>query len=318
MSGLCEGRRRVWSSFRQQPFAPRMLRPRRDGLPSAANRFSCSGLHGPRGERVNAERPALVRDPHRPVHVLFHQHVGGPEGVVDLLEPPLMREGDVLAQAPGRLDAEEHAVQRPACQPRPMQIGGLGRLDREAPIVERQPLLHEPIRCLERGDSRQAQLFHQAILNRLEQPLHPPLGLRRVGRDQLDPQLTQRPPKLTRGLYPRQLVFHGGLGRRLIGRMLVRVDGQRNPLLRHRALEAVQRRDGAFVRIESGQDPAARIVDVGHQHPVGAPALQPVMVRAIQLDEFPHVGFPLPPRPMRAPPPREMLAPAATAVGSRH
>ena len=141
-----------------------------------------------------------------------------------------------------------------------------------------------------------------------------------MGRDQLDPQLAQRPPKLTRGLHPGELLVHGGRGRRLIGRMLVRVDGQRNPILLHVALEAVHRRDRPFILVEPGKHPAARIVDVGHQHAAGPAPLEPVMVRAIQLDQFPHMGFPLPPRPMRALPPREMLdalAPAATAAGSR-
>src|SRR3970040_913195 len=92
--------------------------------------------------------------------------------------------------------------------------------------------------------------------------------------------------------------------------MLVRVDGQRNPIVLHIALEAVHRRDGALVRIEACKDPAARIVDVGHQHPMGAPPLQPVWVRAIQWEECPRVGFPPPPRPMWPLPSREMLDPA--------
>jgi hypothetical protein len=83
-----------------------------------------------------------------------------------------------------------------------MQIGGLGWLDRDAPIVDRQPLLDKPIRGLNRGDASQTQLFHSAILHRLKQSLYSPLGLGRVGRDQLDPQLAQRPSTLTRELPP--------------------------------------------------------------------------------------------------------------------
>ncbi len=81
--------------------------------------------------------------------------MGGPDRVENLIEAPLMRNGEVLPQAAGRLEAED-TIQITARQPRPMQIGGLGRLDREAPIADRQPRLHELIRGLDRGDSSQA------------------------------------------------------------------------------------------------------------------------------------------------------------------
>ena len=94
-----------------------------------------------------------------------------------------------------------------------MQIGGLGRRHRKPLVVERQIALQEPVGFLQGRDLRQPPLRDHPIVEGVEQPLDPPLGLRRVGRDQLDAQFTQRPPKLTRGLRPGQLVFHGGLGR---------------------------------------------------------------------------------------------------------
>ena len=62
-----------------------MVRPRRDQAPGVVDR---SRLHGTRRDDVIVERPAFVGDPHRPIDPFFHQHVGGPEGVVDLIEPP--------------------------------------------------------------------------------------------------------------------------------------------------------------------------------------------------------------------------------------
>ena len=57
------------------------------------------GLHGPNRDHVKAKRPTLVRDPHGPIHALFHQPMRGPDRIADLIEPPLMRDGEVVAQA---------------------------------------------------------------------------------------------------------------------------------------------------------------------------------------------------------------------------
>ena len=45
----------------------------------------------PRRDRMKAERPALVRDAHRPIHVLFQQHTGGSDRRMNLIESSLMR-----------------------------------------------------------------------------------------------------------------------------------------------------------------------------------------------------------------------------------
>ena len=70
---------------------------------------------------MKAERPTLVRDPHRPIYPFFHQHMEGPDRVVNLIESPLMRDGEVLPQAPGRLKAQD-AVQLPVRGTGSMQI----------------------------------------------------------------------------------------------------------------------------------------------------------------------------------------------------
>ena len=138
-----------------------------------------------------------------------------------------------------------------------------------------------------------------------------------MGRDQLDPQLIQRPPKLTRGRHAGELLVHGGRGWRLVGRMRVCLHGQQNPIVLHIALEAVHCRDGALVRIGACKDPAVRIVDVGHQHVPGPAPLEPVMVRTIQLEECPHMDFPFPPRPMGPDLPREMIDPLRSQPPSK-
>ena len=187
MSCLCHGRCRVCVSCQPPPFAPRMSRGRLDRTPRDLSLGGRSHSLGTSGDGVIVQWAAVGRDPHRPIHPVFDYDVGRPDIGPHLIEAPVVGHRPVTAQAPCGLDTQD-TVQTPARWLQPMQIGGLGRLDREAPIVDRQPRLQEPIRGLDRGNARQSQLFHEAILHRLEQPLHPPLRLRGVGRDQLDPQ----------------------------------------------------------------------------------------------------------------------------------
>ena len=77
MSALESSHRRPCSLLRPQALAPRMVRPQRDRAPGLIHRLGLSRLHGPRGNRMKVERPALVRDPHCPVPMLFPQHTGG-------------------------------------------------------------------------------------------------------------------------------------------------------------------------------------------------------------------------------------------------
>jgi hypothetical protein len=87
MSGLCSHHCRLCVALRPQASAPRMLRPRRDWLPSAEDRFHRCSLHELRRDRVNAERLSLVRDPHRSVHVLSTS-TWGTRTVMNLIESP--------------------------------------------------------------------------------------------------------------------------------------------------------------------------------------------------------------------------------------
>ena len=104
----------------------------------------------PRDDRLKRERPAFVGHPHRPIHSVFDDDVGRPDSAPHLIELPVVGHRPVTAQTPSHLNAREPG-QIPARRLRPMQIGGLDRRDREAPIVARQPRLQEPIRGLDRG-----------------------------------------------------------------------------------------------------------------------------------------------------------------------
>src|SRR5581483_4717526 len=105
-----------------QPFAPWMIRPRADPAPG------CRDLGGPfplclgacRND-VIGEASALVGELQRPIQSFFHLHVCGPNRVVNLIELPLMRDGEVVAPAASRLAAEDTIEGLPR-RTRPMQI----------------------------------------------------------------------------------------------------------------------------------------------------------------------------------------------------
>ncbi len=46
---------------------------------------------------MKAELPTLVRDSQGPIHLLIHQHVGGPNRLVNLTGSALIRKREVFA-----------------------------------------------------------------------------------------------------------------------------------------------------------------------------------------------------------------------------
>lgn len=153
MSGLCDGRCRALFACRPPPFAPRMVRPRPDRAPEVMGRLDLHCPYGTNRDRVTAEWSTVVGNPHRLIDPFFYLQVGGPEVVVDLIEAPLLCEGEALAQTPGRLDAQD-AIQLSSCGTGPMQIGGLGRLYRKPLVVEQLRCAPEVIRRVQSRDSR--------------------------------------------------------------------------------------------------------------------------------------------------------------------
>ena len=113
-----------------------MIQPRRDRAPWWVNLLGLNRLHGPSRDGVIDQRPALVRHPHRPIHPFLHLHMGRPDVGLYLIEVPVVRHRPVTAQAPCGLEAQA-PVQLAARRTGPMPSSGLGRLDREAPVVDR-------------------------------------------------------------------------------------------------------------------------------------------------------------------------------------
>ena len=76
---------------------PRMIRIRFDCAPWREARGWLRDPPGTRRDDVIVECPVVVHDPQRPLHAFFHQHVGGPEGVVDLVEASVVGDRPVAA-----------------------------------------------------------------------------------------------------------------------------------------------------------------------------------------------------------------------------
>jgi hypothetical protein len=140
------------------------------------------------GDGVIVQWPAIVGHPHRSIHPFFDEDVRRPDIGPHLIELPVVGHRPVTAQTSGRFNAQA-PIQLASRRTRPMQISGLRRRNREPLIVDRQIALQKLICRVQRGDVREPHLLDQPILEGFKEPLHPPLGLGRVGGDQLNPQL---------------------------------------------------------------------------------------------------------------------------------
>src|SRR4030067_1237385 len=75
--------------------------------------------------------------------------------------------------------------------------------------------------------------------------------------------------------------------------MLVQVDRLGNPPATDIPLETVHRRKYPLIPVDPSEIGVCRIVNVSHQHHLGTSPLQPIMVRAIQLDHLPKTRLTL-------------------------
>lgn len=101
---------------------------------------------------MKVERPSLMREPHYPAEPLFHQDVPSPNRVVNLIELPRMRDGEVLPQTAGGLEAQTSGQVSDRWLG-PMQIGRLGGRHHKAPVIVRQILLQEAVGRLKGSQS---------------------------------------------------------------------------------------------------------------------------------------------------------------------
>src|SRR3990172_9545320 len=95
-----------------------------------------------------------------------------------------------------------------------------------------------------------------------------------------------------------ELLFNGRLGPGLIGSVLVQIHALREAVALYIPLHAVHGRHGALIVIKTSIHGVCGIIDVSHEHTDWSPALEPVMMGAIDLDQLAQMGLPLTPLPV--------------------
>lgn len=96
MSGLCSGRRWLCPVFLRPPLSPRMGSFGRGWAVGARQGFGLRHQARPGRDYVKGERSSVVREPYCPIEPMFDLHVRGPDGVMNLIEHPLLGNREIL------------------------------------------------------------------------------------------------------------------------------------------------------------------------------------------------------------------------------
>ena len=102
-----------------------------------------------------------------------------PDSVLYLIELPLILDRVVILEGPFYLDAED-GIELDAFD-RAVEVLFLLRCHTEAPVVDRQIGREEPICLRYRAHTLKPHLLDHPVLEGLEQPLDPSLGLKESG-----------------------------------------------------------------------------------------------------------------------------------------
>ena len=172
-------------------------------------------------------------------------------------------QGVVLGHDAPVLEAA-HRVDGASCGQRAPRSIGIGRSHGEACVVARQVGREERIRLADARDAGKAKLRDEAVLERAEEPLHPPLGLRRVREDELDLELAQGATHLRRLARAQKLLLaafaHSWRAEK--DAVAVRIDRERSAVAGKNLAQELEVPRGVLLLAErAGEDPAGRVVD---------------------------------------------------------
>src|SRR5271157_5784727 len=202
----------------------------------------------------------------------------GFDGVFD----PAAAEGQSLGQD-ALLAPRQNLFERRRLEPqRTMGVFKVLRRNREFGVEACDELRKERLGLLDRGDVAQPHLLDQAILQGLIGALDTPLGLRRQRANLLDAQALGHAVEL--GLAVAAQSFFGVDAK---DAMTIRVERQRRPIRQEMAAQ----RDEIGLRrlrrrhVQRGQTPR-RVVDEHDQGAARRPALEPVVLAAVDLNEL--------------------------------
>src|SRR5207245_599771 len=139
----------------------------------------------------------------------------------------------------------------------------------------------------------------QPVLVRPVNPLHAPLGLRRVRRNHGDPQLRAHAPKLRDRLFSAQPLFRRG--RALVQVLPIHVQRQRHPVALDPGAQRIDHRPDRLLLAQLRPRRVGSVIDQVHQATLRTALLQPVVKTAVHLHHLPQVLLALAPSPL--PPP---------------
>src|SRR5208283_3115234 len=248
------------------------------------------------------EISVLVARLHRAIHEMQQGDLCAAQGEprslgFDGVFDPAAAEGQSLGQD-ALLAPRQNLFERRKLEPqRTMGVFKVLRRNHEFGVEACDELRKERLGLLDRGDVAQPHLLDQAILQGLIGALDTPLGLRRQRANLLDAQALGHAVEL--GLAVAAQSFFGVDAK---DAKTIRVERQRRPIRQEMAAQ----RDEIGLRrlrrrhVQRGQTPR-RVVDEHDQGAARRPALEPVVLAAVDLNEL---AEPWPPLAQQERPPR--------------
>ena len=218
----------------------------------------------------------------------------------DLKEALLARQGIVVGQDARRAHREDF-VQTMGSEQGTMSLGGVGGRDGEPGIMGGEiSFPEELIGGFFVGDSRQAKLFDQAILMRVEGAFYAAFGLRAVGANDIYPQLGHGTGELGDGGGVLEFFFKRGVAIDLIDGVFINIEGHGTSVAAQVGLGGGQKGQSVLHIDELGvEQPAGGVVDIENQDAPWSTPFEPVVVAPIQLGQFPDARPTLAPGTMR-------------------
>jgi hypothetical protein len=210
---------------------------------------------------------------------------------LQLQSAALMLDHPVVADAALGLEAE-HLTQFPGARLAPVIVLRLRRWNGKPSVVRRQIVLFQ---ILVRGcvavDPFPPHFLDQPILMRPVIALHPPFGLGRAGRHDSNLQLLTHASKLRDRNCAPQLLRRARLS--FVYILPIRIQRARHPIFSDPGLQHAGCRPDRLFFPHPRFHYAGGILDHVHQAAPRTTLFQPVMKTAVQLHQFPKVGFAL-------------------------
>ena len=128
----------------------------------------------------------LMADSHTPVNQFLNHDPLRTDGLLYLIERPLMLYRVVILQGPFRLDTKNGTELK--VFDRAVQVLFLLRRNAKAPVIDREIGSEESVRVWYRAHAPQPHLLDHTVLERVEEALDPSFGLGRMGMEHLDAQ----------------------------------------------------------------------------------------------------------------------------------